>query len=85
MSDYDHLLPVSYKGQEHEFPLRILPLGYTYRFVVKVGGQDLVFEKDEAGELRALLADPAAEPSAKPPEPGLLGAIAEVLEELLKA
>ena len=48
-------LPVHYKGQDIELPMRLVSFGYTYRFVVQAGEAEIVIEKDEQGELRALI------------------------------
>jgi hypothetical protein len=75
-------LPVTYKGAELNFPLRILPQGYTYKFVVQIGEAEVIFERDDSGDLRALISNPDGHPEQKPPEHGLLAAIGEVIESL---
>jgi hypothetical protein len=51
----DLSLPVLYKGEEKNFPLRIIPAGYVYRIVVIVGDTELIFEHDEEMSLRGLM------------------------------
>lgn len=48
-------LPVEYKGEELEFDMRILRRGYTLRFVVLVNDAEVIFERDEQGEYRAIV------------------------------
>lgn len=75
-------LPVSYGGKELEFPLRIVATGYTLRYLVDVDGLELIYETDDAGELRATLRDTEAAGDAKVPDPSLLAAIGDVLQQL---
>jgi len=81
MSEENHILPVTYRGQELEFPLQILQTGYTLKFVVTIGEAKMIFEKDDQGEYRAILAE-AETYKGKMPEQGLLAAIHEVLQSL---
>jgi len=48
------LLPVTYRNEELELPIRMFPYGWTFRIAVKVDGKELFFEPDEEGVLRAL-------------------------------
>lgn len=77
------MLPVTFRGDDLEFPLRVAQLGFSTRFVVTVDGVDVVYERDESGDLRALLAAPDEAASVKPPETALLAAIGETLAALL--
>jgi hypothetical protein len=74
-------LPVTYKGQELLFPLKVVPQGYVYRFVVQIDDLEVVYEKDDAGEYRAVIAKPD-EYKGKLPEKELLEAICEVIVSL---
>lgn len=74
-------LPVTYKGQELQFPAQLLPSGYTHRFQVNVFGQDVLFEPDEERTYRALV-DP--EKPNKQISVDLLQAIAESISEILR-
>lgn len=67
-------LPVSYKGQELELPVKMYPYGYTFRMDVFIGEVVVIFEPDEEGSYRAL-ADTAVDVR-------LLQAIAAALEKL---
>jgi hypothetical protein len=75
----EYILPVTYKGKDLAFPLRIIPQGYTYKFLVVLDEATVIFERDDQGELRALLQDPELN-EGKLPETGLLAALSEVLE-----
>ena len=82
MNDEEELsLPVTYQGKELSFPLKIVPQGYVYRFVVQIGDAEVIFEKDDAGEYRAVLSKPD-EHRGKLPEKELLAAIHAVIISL---
>jgi hypothetical protein len=51
-------LPITYKGETIHFTAKILAYGYIYKLSVDVNGVEVLFEKDDQGEYRALLADP---------------------------
>lgn len=74
-------LPVTYKGKELSFPLKIVPQGYVYRFVVQVDDAEVIFEKDDEGKYRAILSKPD-EHQGKLPDKELLAAIHDVIVSL---
>ena len=74
-------LPVTYKGKELSFPLKIVPQGYVYRFVVKIDDMEVIYEKNDEGEYRAIISKPD-EHQGKLPERELLEAISEVIVSL---
>jgi hypothetical protein len=74
-------IPVQYKGREMEFETTLQRHGYVHSFHVNVDGTMVIYEKDEEGSFRALI--PEGE-KGKVPEKGLLQAIGEVIEEILK-
>lgn len=78
MDDFDLELPVTYKGKELLFPLKVVPQGYVYRFVVQIENLEVIYEKDDEGEYRAMIAKPD-EYKGKLPERELLEAINEVI------
>jgi hypothetical protein len=51
----DFELPVSYKGEELAFYAQLFQLTYTYRFVVDVYGQEVLFERNEECNYMALI------------------------------
>ena len=67
-------LPVSYKGAELTFPTRLITTGFAPRFIVFVDETEVIFERDDAGEFRALLPN-AADFTGKLPPHDLLEAI----------
>ena len=71
-------LPVRYGGLERDFSSRLIVQGYTHKFVIMVEETEVVYERDEEGCYRALLAHPEAA-KGKLPEPGLLQVIGEKL------
>jgi len=85
MTDSDNSLeiPVTYKGQELSFPAQVLLSGYTHKIQVEVNDQLIMFEPDEERNYRALLEASQLDKGAKL-DIGLLQAIAEVLESVVK-
>lgn len=47
-------LPVSYQEEELTFRGRLVTFGYAYKFYVIIEGQELVFEKDDEMNYRAI-------------------------------
>lgn len=75
-------IPVTYNGEELCFPAKIMS-AYTLKFQVDVNGHQVLFEPDEERNYRALL-DPADLDKGAKVDIGLLKAIAEVLESVMK-
>lgn len=73
-------IPVEYGGVAHEFEARLLVWQYGYRFFVPVDGVELMFERDDAGNHRAVVPEGYAK---KLPDRGLVMAIAAVLDGVL--
>ena len=46
------LLPLTYRGEEMELPLKMYPYGYTFRVEVLIGETAVIFEPDEEGSYR---------------------------------
>ena len=76
-------IPVEHKGKEYLFPAKLLKLGYIYKFLVEVNGTEVFFEQDDEGKYRALV-DPSNLDEGVKINVGLLEAIANSLEEILK-
>jgi hypothetical protein len=74
-------IPVQYKGQDIEFPIQVVATGYTTKFVVELQETDVVFERDDSGEFRAMIPD-VENYKGKLPSPALLEAIAAVLQSV---
>ena len=77
--DQTFILPVTYQGQEMEFEATMQSWAYGYRFLVLVQGTEVIFERDDEGNYRALLSQGT---SAKAPENALLEAIVQVIQAL---
>ncbi|RYY92797.1 MAG: hypothetical protein EOO11_20795 [Chitinophagaceae bacterium] len=74
-------LPVTYKGKERSFSAALVQRGFAHRIEVDVDGTPVYFEWDEERKFRALV-DPDAAGNDRP-DPGLVQALLETLEELL--
>jgi hypothetical protein len=72
-------IPVIIRGEERTFTGRIQAWQYGLRFVVDVDGAEMVFERDDAGEFRAILPEGN---TGKAPDKEAIGAIVAVLETL---
>jgi hypothetical protein len=72
-------IPVTYRGEEREFEAEMQVWQYGHRFLVSVDAVLLVFERDDSGDYRALMPEGQ---TGKPPDRGLVQAIAEVLGSL---
>ncbi|AKK74085.1 hypothetical protein OK18_17025 [Chryseobacterium gallinarum] len=72
-------LPVTYKGEELIFNGRLATFSYGYKLYVDIYGNEVVFERDDEGNLRAIVSDASANP---PVEKGLIEAIIELFNEL---
>ena len=81
MDEEQLTLPVTYKGKELSFPLKIVPQGYVYRFIVQIDDAEVIYERDDEGEYRAIISKPD-EYRAKLPERELLEAISKVIVSL---
>jgi hypothetical protein len=81
MNDEPLLLLVIYKGKELSFPLKVVAQGYVYRFFVQIDDLEIIYEKDDEGELRALISKPD-EYRGKLPDRELLEAISKVITSL---
>jgi hypothetical protein len=72
-------LPVAYKGDDILFPSRLVKFGYQYAIHVDVYGQQLIIERDEEGQFRAML----QQPSQKSLPHDLIRAIMDAVEKHL--
>jgi hypothetical protein len=77
-------ITVPYKGENLCFNARLMPYGYTHRIIVSVYGRDIVFEPDEERNYRAWVDGTATKIGNKEPDVGLLQAITETIEEILR-
>ena len=72
-------IPVTINGEEREFPAQVQAWRYGVRFRVDVNGVEMIFERDDAGEFRAILPEGFG---GKMPDRGIITGIAEVLNAL---
>ncbi|AZB07406.1 hypothetical protein EG344_00415 [Chryseobacterium sp. G0162] len=72
-------LPVTYKGKEELFNVKLATFTYGYKFYVDVNGNEVVFERDDEGNMRAMVQDTSSESKI---EKGLIEAIMEVFNAL---
>ncbi len=76
-------IPVSFGGQEYNFPARLLNWGYTIKLEVDIEGNTILFEHDEERNWRAVLPfdDIAA---GRKTNAELLKVVVEVIKEIMK-
>ncbi len=80
--DEPFTLTVPYKGQQNDIETQLIVTGYTYKFRTMVNDTEVFFERDDAGEFRALVQDADAK-GLYSLDAGLLQAIAQQLEAIL--
>jgi hypothetical protein len=68
-----------YEGKEREFEARLQSWAYGHRFFVDVDGVELIIERDDGGNYRAIVSPEYAGPV---PSPGLVQAIIDTLQSL---
>jgi len=79
--DAELMLPVEYKGKEYEFPFKVVLQGYAPRYVVLVDELEVIFERDDQGELRAIVYNQEGL-TASLPAHGLLEVISATIQQL---
>ncbi|HEV7381598.1 MAG TPA: hypothetical protein VGN64_17490 [Dyadobacter sp.] len=72
-------IPVDYKAEERTIDGRLVSFGYTYKLYLMIDGVEVVFEKDDGHQYRALVETPVA---GKSLDSGLVNAVIEVLNSL---
>ncbi|UKB85950.1 hypothetical protein LF887_10080 [Chryseobacterium sp. MEBOG06] len=71
-------LPVTYKGKDLIFNVRLATFSHGYKFYVDINGCEVVFERDDEGNLRAIVPDAS---SNHPVEKELIAAIIQVFSD----
>ena len=72
-----------FKDVPREVSCTLRTSAYTYQFLCRIGDSEMILEKDDEGNLRALDADPFS--SGKPkPDPGLVRALIAEMEKILQ-
>jgi hypothetical protein len=72
-------IPVTIRGTERLFTARVQAWQYGLRFLVDIEGVEVVLERDDAGEFRAVLPEGF---SGKLPDKTVIGGIIDVLQTL---
>jgi hypothetical protein len=72
-------IPVTVRGTDRLFNARVQVWRYGTRFLIDIDGVEVVLERDDAGEFRAILPDGF---SGKPPDKEMIGGIINVLQGL---
>jgi hypothetical protein len=72
-------IPVEIRGVERTFAARVQAWRYGLRFLIDVDDVEVVVERDEAGEFRAVLSEGF---TGKPPDIEVITAIIDVLQTL---
>jgi hypothetical protein len=74
-------LDILYKGVQHEVTCTLRVSAYTYQFICQTGNSQIILEKDDQGNLRAIEADPFSGNVHKT-EPGLVRALMDEMERI---
>jgi len=72
-------LPVRYKNEEFIFRGRLQAFAYDYKFYIDINNQEIIFENDDAGSLRAVIPYNVKKPEI---DQALLISIIDVLKNL---
>ncbi|NIF05985.1 hypothetical protein F3J23_11095 [Chryseobacterium sp. Tr-659] len=72
-------VPVNYKGKDLLFNGRLATFSYGYKLYVEVEGSEVVIERDDEGNLRAIVSETSTNPAI---EKGLIEAIIKVFSDL---
>ncbi len=72
-----------YKGVPQEITCALRVSTYTYQFLCRAGNTEMIFEKDDEGNLRALEADPFSAKNQKQ-DPGLVRALMDEMKRILQ-
>ncbi|ASE60964.1 hypothetical protein CRN76_06480 [Chryseobacterium indologenes] len=70
-------IPVKYKGKELVFKGRLATFTYGYKLYVDIDGNEVAFERDDEGNLRALVQENS---SNSPVDKELIQSIIEVFQ-----
>lgn len=83
MSD-EFTLSILHKGEQKDYPARLLLQGYTYKIRVTVDGMEVYFEPDEEGSLRVVKMPEQDEKKLEKIDKGLLQELKEKIEEVVR-
>jgi len=79
----DFTLNFQYKGVPQEIHCTLRVSAYTYQFLCLIENTEMILEKDDEGNIRAMEADPFSA-KTKRPDPALVGAVIGELEKILQ-
>jgi hypothetical protein len=54
-------LPVTYNDNELTFKVRLVTFAYTYKFYIMIEGQELIIERDDEHQFRAIISDASSD------------------------
>jgi hypothetical protein len=72
-------IPVTIRDTEWLFTARVQAWQYGLRFLVDIDGVEVILERDDVGEFRAILPEGF---TGKPPDKEMIGGIIDVLQAL---
>ncbi len=72
-------LPVTYDGVDYEFTGRLVTFGFTYKFHIMIEKKEIIFERDDDMNFRAINLHPENDARISKP---LLEAVIAQLEKL---
>jgi len=76
-------ITVLHKGAEKEITGRLRVSAYTHQFLFSIGDAEIILEKDDEGNFRAL--NPSAlSDTGHQPDPSLVRALIEEMERIMK-
>ena len=74
-------IPVIYKGKDLLFTGQLLHLGYIHKIAIDVNGEQILLEKDDEGNYRAVLANIESQSKT---DKDLIRAIVESFEMIVR-
>lgn len=77
------ILNMLHKGVPQEITCTLRVSAYTYQFLCTAGNTEIVLEKDNEGNLRAMESDPFSNKKQKP-DPVLVRALMDEMERILQ-
>jgi len=80
----DFSLSIVYKGQQREYPVRVVHQGYSYKIALSIDDLEIYFEPDEERNFRIIAAAGQDEKKLEKIDRELLAALHEKLAETLK-
>jgi len=80
----EFMLSVNYKGEQKDYPARLLLQGYTYKICVIVDDMEVYFEPDEEGSFRVVKMPGQDDKKLENMDKGLLQGLSERIEKVVK-